>query len=138
MATEGSVYQRQGDGRWVAQYRDARGKVRYIYRKSKNEAKQALREALTDRDSGIVPPSKMTVGMYLGEWFEDRRNTISPSTWRNQESIIRCHVQPHIGSQKLCKLAGKENCQPLPPQPHRRAQNIHSQADSRHPESGYA
>ena len=77
MATEGSCYQRQSDGRWVAQFRDARGKVRHIYRKSKAEAKQALREALTDRDNGIVPPSKMTVGTYLDEWFEDRRNTIS-------------------------------------------------------------
>ena len=31
MATEGSVYQRK-DGRWVGQYRDAKGKVRYLYR----------------------------------------------------------------------------------------------------------
>ncbi len=45
MATEGSVYQRK-DGRWCAQYRDAKDKVRYIYRKTKQEAKKALREAL--------------------------------------------------------------------------------------------
>ncbi len=108
MAAEGSVYQRNGDGRWVAQYHDAKGKVRYIYRKSKAEAKQALREALRDRDEGIVPPSKMTVGMYLDDWFEDRRDTISPRTWRNQESIVRCHVKAHIGSQKLSKLSGKD------------------------------
>ncbi len=107
MATEGSVYQRK-DGRWVAQYHDARGKVRYIYRKSKAEAKQALTAALKDRDDGIIPPSKLTVGLYLEEWFEDRRNTISPRTWRNQESIIRCHVTPHIGSVRLCKLTGKD------------------------------
>ncbi len=56
MATEGSVYQRNGDGRWVAQHHDAKGRVRYLYRKSKSEAKQALREALKDRDEGIVPP----------------------------------------------------------------------------------
>jgi hypothetical protein len=49
MATEGSVYQRK-DGRWVAQYRDAKDKVRYVYRKTKAEAKKALREALQDRD----------------------------------------------------------------------------------------
>jgi hypothetical protein len=65
MATEGSVYQRGKDGRWVAQYRDASGKVRYLYRKTKAEAKQALREALTDRDNGIIPASKMTVEIYL-------------------------------------------------------------------------
>jgi hypothetical protein len=63
MASEGSVYQRK-DGRWVAQYTDARGKTRYPYRKSKGEAKDALWEALRDRDDGIVPPSKITFGMY--------------------------------------------------------------------------
>ena len=107
MAAEGSVYQRK-DGRWVAQYYDARGKVRYLYRKSKGEAKKALREALRDRDEGIIPASKMTVGMYLDEWFEDRRNTVSPRTWRNQESIVRCHLKPVIGSVRLCKLTGRD------------------------------
>jgi integrase len=108
LTAEGSVYQRK-DGRWVAQYRDARGKMRYLYRKTKAEAKKALREALKDRDDGIIPPSKMTVGIYLDEWFEDRRETISPRTWRNQESIIRCHVQQtHIGSVRLSKLTGRD------------------------------
>jgi len=45
MTAEGSVYQRQSDARWVAQYRDARKKAQYLYRKTKNEAKKALREA---------------------------------------------------------------------------------------------
>src|SRR5688572_13056479 len=57
MTTEGSVYRRK-DGRWVAQYRDARGKVRYVYRKTRGEAKKALREALQDRDEGYVPAQK--------------------------------------------------------------------------------
>jgi hypothetical protein len=80
MTTEGSVYQRK-DSRWVAQYKDARGKTRYIYRKTRAEAKQTLRQALKDRDDGIIPPSKMTVGLYLDEWIEDRRDTISRRTW---------------------------------------------------------
>ena len=108
MATEGSVYQRRKDGRWVAQYRDISGKVRYLYRKTKAEAKQALREALTDRDNGIVPPSKMTLEIYLDGWMNDRRNTVSPRSYVNQESIIRRHVKPHIGSQKLASLSSKD------------------------------
>jgi integrase len=108
LTAEGSVYQRK-DGRWVAQYKDARGKTRYIYRKTKQEAKQALREALRDRDDGIVPPSKMTVGMYLDEWLEDRRETLSRRTWVCQESLIRTHVKSHpIGSKKLPTLSGKD------------------------------
>jgi len=107
MAMEGSIYQRK-DGRWVAQYRDARGKIRYLYRKTKTEAKKALREALKDRDDNFVPSDKMTVGMYLDEWMDERRQTVSHRTWRVQESIIRCRIKPHSGSQKLCKLSGRD------------------------------
>jgi integrase len=107
MTAEGSVYQRK-DGRWVAQYKDARGKTRYIYRKTKAEAKKALREALRDRDDNIVPPDKMTVGIYLDEWLDERKNTVSLRTWRVQESILRRHVKPSVGTTKLAKLTGKD------------------------------
>src|SRR5215208_1786111 len=104
MATEGSVYQRK-DGRWVAQYRDAKDKVRYIYRKTKQDAKKALREALRDRDEGFVPADKLTIGLYLDEWMDERKNTISYRTWRVQESMIRNRVKPLIGDKRLCKLS---------------------------------
>ena len=104
MTAEGSVYQRK-DGRWVAQYRDAQDKIRYIYRKTKQEAKKALREALQDRDDGFVPANRLTVGKYLDEWMDERRNTVSGRTWRVQESIIRCRVKPLISDVRLCKLA---------------------------------
>ena len=106
MVTEGSVYQRR-DGRWCAQYTDARGKARYLCRKSKSEAKQALREALADRDDGIIPPSKMTVAAMLDEWLEGIRDTVSYRTWLNQELIVRRHLKPHIGATKLARLDAK-------------------------------
>jgi integrase len=92
MTAEGSVYQRK-DGRWVAQYGDAKDKVRYIYRKSRGEAKKALRDALRDRDEGYVPAEKLTVGLYLDGWMEERRNTVSGRTWRVQESML-CKLTP--------------------------------------------
>ncbi len=54
---EGSVYRRK-DGRWCAKWKDASGAWRYRYRKSKAEAKAALREALKDRDDNIVPATR--------------------------------------------------------------------------------
>jgi integrase len=101
------VYKRK-DGRWVGQYKDVHGKLRYLYRKAKAEAQKALQEALRDKEEGIVSPHKMTVGMYLDEWLADRRDTISRRTWINQESLIRCHVKPYVGSQKLANLIGKD------------------------------
>src|SRR5918999_1140044 len=88
MTAEGSVYRRK-DGRWVAQYRDARGKVRYVYRKTRSEAKKALREALQDRDEGYGPADKLTIGLYVEGWMEDRRDTISARTWHVQASTLR-------------------------------------------------
>jgi len=89
LTTEGSVYRRKSDGRWVAQYRDANDKIRYIYRRTKADAKKALREALQDRDDGYVPADKLTVGKYLGAWMEERKSVVSARTWRVQESLLR-------------------------------------------------
>jgi hypothetical protein len=74
--SEGSVFLR-ADGKWCAKYKDATGKWRYLYRKTKAEAKKALRQALKDRDEGIIPPSKMTVGALLDEWIADIQNDVS-------------------------------------------------------------
>ena len=93
MATEDSVYQRK-DSRWVAQYTDTRGKARYLYRKTKNDAKAALRAALKDRDDNFIPASKMTVGAMLDEWLEEMRGTVTYRTWINQELIVRRHLKP--------------------------------------------
>lgn len=107
MTAEGSLYKRK-DGRWCGQYRDARGKVRYLYRKTKNEAKKALREALQDRDDNIVPADKLTVSLYLDEWMDERKNTIGRRTWRVQESLVRNRIKPYIGDQRISKLTAKD------------------------------
>ena len=82
--SEGTVFQRS-DGRWCAKHKDARGSWRYLCRKSKGEARKALRAALKDRDEGTIPPSKMTVGICLDEWLEDMRDTVSRRTWMTRE-----------------------------------------------------
>jgi integrase len=105
--SEGTVSQRS-DGRWCAKYKDARGTWRYLYRKSKVEAKKALWQALKDRDEGITPPSKMTVGIYLDEWLEDMRATVSRRTWMTREGFVRNHIKPAIGKIKLASLTADD------------------------------
>lgn len=100
---EGSVFQRK-DKRWCAKYEDAGGKTQYLYRKTKAEAKQALREALKNRDEGIVPPSKITVGAFLDQWVADMEDVVSRRTWENRESLVRNHIKSNIGAGKLCNL----------------------------------
>ena len=105
--SEGTVFQRT-DGRWCAKYKDARGIWRYLYRKSKGEARKALRAALKDRDEGITPPSKMTVEIYLNEWLEDMRDTVSHRTWLTRGGFVRNHITPAIGTKKLSTLTADD------------------------------
>jgi integrase len=95
--SEGSIYQRK-DGNWCGKWKDATGKWRYLYRKTKAEAKAALRAALQDRDDGIVPASKMTVDALLDEWLDELAGTVSYRTWLNRESLVRSHIKPTIGA----------------------------------------
>ena len=105
--SEGSVYRRK-DGRWCAKWKDARGKWRYLYRKTKAEAKQALREALGDRDDNIVPANRVTLKHAMDTWLEGMKDTVSKRTYVNREALVRIHVQSHpVGSVRLCKLTGE-------------------------------
>jgi integrase len=91
----------------VAKYKDIQGTWRYLYRKSKTEAKQALRQALKDRDEGISPNS-LTVGAFLDSWLDDMQDTVSHRTWLNHECIVRLHLNPTIGAMRLAKLSPKD------------------------------
>ena len=79
MKSNGTVYWRK-DGRWCVKYTDATGRWRYVYRQSKAEAKQALREALRERDEGIIPANKVTVAAFLDSWLDDMRDIVSKRT----------------------------------------------------------
>jgi Phage integrase, N-terminal SAM-like domain len=136
MTAEGSVYQRK-DGRWVAQYRDAKDKARYIYRKTKGEAKKALREALRERDGGYVPADKLKVGLYLEEWMQERKKTVSGRTWRVQESMLRNRVKPHVGDVRLSKLSPADVRGMLPLPTLSRPHSIHIRTYTRHPEASH-
>jgi hypothetical protein len=105
--SEGTVFQR-ADGRWCAKYKDIRGTWRYLYRKSKAEAKRALRQALEDRDNGIIPPSKMTVAALLDEWLEDMRDEVGRRTWMTREGFVRNHIKPALGPTKLASLTADD------------------------------
>jgi integrase len=106
--SEGSVFRRK-DGKWCGKWKDANGKWRYLYRKSKAEAKQALRESLKDRDDNIIPAEKLTLNDALQQWLEGTEGSVSLRTWTNREALVRIHVQSHpVGSVRLCRLTGEQ------------------------------
>jgi integrase len=106
--SEGSVFVRGSDGRACAVYRDTKGKTRYLYAKTKTEVRRKVRQALRDRDEGIIPPSKMNVGNLLAEWLEDSKDSVSLRTWENREGIVRLHINPSIGTKLLANLTADD------------------------------
>jgi integrase-like protein len=102
--SEGSVFVRGSDGRACATYKDAQGKTRYLYAKTKAEVRRKLRQALKDRDDGIVPAPKMTVGALLDEFLYELKDNVSHRTYVKRESLVRIHLKPHFGATRLSKL----------------------------------
>ncbi len=69
---ESSVYSRQSDGYCIAKHKSAAGRWKYLYSKTNGEARKALREALKDRDDGIIPAvTNITLNDLLESWLED-------------------------------------------------------------------
>ena len=95
--SDGSVFQRS-DGRWVAKYKDAKGTWRYIYRKSKGEARKALRHVLKDRDESISS-NKMIAAAHLDSWLEDGRQSVAESGRpgaRSEQPVKASGLQHHV------------------------------------------
>ena len=73
--------------------------------KTKREAEQALRAAITAHEKGRgVRASSRTVGQFLEEWHAAIKVSIRPTTWVNYRNYVKLYVTPHIGDTRLQDL----------------------------------
>lgn len=107
---EGSIFQRKSDGLWIASitYRDSAGKVHRPrrYRKTRTEARSALRELQREQERGVQLSQKSpTVSAYLNQWLSA---SVEPSvrvkTYQGYKSIVDVRITPRIGGVKLNQL----------------------------------
>jgi integrase len=91
--SEGSVFKRK-DGKYCAKYKGADGTWKYIYRKTKTEAKQALRAALKDRDEGKTPVARngLTVGAAVRVYMD--KMDVSARTLQDRRYLVKNHLCP--------------------------------------------
>ncbi len=107
MSTDGYIFQRK-DKKWCGKYKDTTGKWKYLYRKTKGEAREALNQAIADRDAGIKV-TDVTLNAAVEAWLEDTQDSISLRTWVNRESLYRCHIKPtDIGKKKLKTVTAED------------------------------
>ncbi len=106
---EGSIRER-ANGRWEARLAvvDAAGQLhrRSFFEATRPEALRRLREALGQRDGGVVPPGpRETVARFLGTWLEGARQRLRPRTWDRYEEHVRLQLVPEVGRVPLSRLS---------------------------------
>ena len=106
---EGSVRSKpRTDGRWEARYSlqvDGAWKRRSVFGRTKQEAAQRLREALSARDAGAAPiGGKETVATYLDAWLNGTQSTLRSRSFASYSQIVRDHLKPRIGRIPLGRL----------------------------------
>ena len=102
--SEGSIWQRK-DSRWVAAITADNGKRISRYAKTRAEAHKKLQVLLSEQQRGLESnTSRQTMGDFLVEWLESRRNSLRSTTFARYVELIHIHTIPEIGRIKLSKL----------------------------------
>jgi len=109
---EGSVYPVKDKAGRVKGYRGsywvrtADGpKRRYVSGKKREDVRDKLARALSDRLGGLVfDAGTLTVGEYLDRWMRDVEGTVRESTHQRYGYAVGPHVKPALGSIKLKDL----------------------------------
>ena len=104
--TGGSVDYHAPRDLWRARYVGVDRKRHVLYAKTKREAQERLRAALSLRDHGVRPISQSrTIGSWLSEWLQTSvvaRNR--PSTAASYRALVERYWRPAIGRLPLARL----------------------------------
>lgn len=102
---EGSVFQRESDGRWVARIPLGGGKRKEEYFDTMREAERGKRRMLNERDAGkLITERDQTLREYLDFWLKAHRATIRITTYAMYHRYLHTRIIPalgHIGMRKL-------------------------------------
>lgn len=102
---EGTVFQRETDGRWVARVPLGGGKRKEEYYDSKQEAERAKRRILNERDAGkLVTARDQTLKQYLEYWLHVQKITVRLTTYSTEHSYMMSYIIPVLGHVRLRKL----------------------------------
>ncbi|MBN9109929.1 MAG: site-specific integrase [Pseudonocardia sp.] len=106
---EGSIYKRT-DGRYVGSaFVPVLGggrQRRYVYGRTRQDARDALDDLLRKAAAGVRRPLKRaTVAEYLDYWLDEVvKPELRPTTYAGYETMVRVHIKPVLGRKKLDEL----------------------------------
>lgn len=102
---EGSLSRRQ-NGTWAAVVSLPDGHRRFLYAKTRDEARRKLARALRALEVGAEAEVRGgTVGQFLDQWLDEVvRPNVRPWTYHGYEVHVRMHLKPLIGALPLARL----------------------------------
>src|SRR6266487_2666734 len=104
---EGSVFQRENDGRWVASVPLGNGKKKQEYYDTRAQAERARRKMLHDLEQGkMLTTQDHTLEDYLVYWLGVRQSSLKLTTYSMYRRYLLSYVVPILGHVKLRKLSG--------------------------------
>ena len=106
MSGSGGQIRQRPNGLWEGRYVGADHRRHSVYAKTRKEAQERLRTALTAADNGIRPnASRVTVGAWLEEWLSTSvEQRCRPATIVSYRSTVELYIVPSIGRIPLSKL----------------------------------
>jgi integrase len=103
--SEGSIYRRQSDGRWVGTISLERGRRKSFYGQSREAVHGKLTAALGSRQNGQpIPAENLSVARFLAIWLESVSHSVRPKTFEAYELNVR-RVIPYIGALKVARIS---------------------------------
>lgn len=98
-------------GRWVGtldvELPNGRTTRKYLYGRTKGDAKAKLDKALRDRNAGTLVATSPTLEAWLDTWMQARRRPpkpLKPNTWNGYAEKIRNYIVPTLGRKRLSDL----------------------------------
>jgi integrase len=106
---DGTIYERP-NGTYAATFTIEGGKRKTLYAKTYKEAQEKLRKALYDQQQGtLITAPQQTVAQFLTDWLENtQKQSVRPRTYERYEEIVRLHIIPVLGRQKLQSLSPQQ------------------------------
>jgi integrase len=106
MSGSGGQVRQRPNGLWEGRYIGADRRRHSVYAKTRKEAQERLRAALTAADHGVRPSvSRVTVAAWLEEWMTTSvEPRCRPSTVVSYRSTVARYIIPAIGRVPLSKL----------------------------------
>lgn len=107
-----TVIKRGASGRWefvLEAPPGSDGKRRQVRRRgfrTKEEAKDALKQCETDLADGLPARDKTTLTEYLDRWLEIVKPGCQPRTWASYDDVCRLYLRPVLGHVRLQTLTG--------------------------------